>query len=469
MKPDERFKILQSIGRDTVGEIFQTVKLQGEGLAAVKVFEEWTVQDADARASYAKAIQNIHAVGPARTPRPLALQVEQDNAWIATEWVGAESLASFVKRQGAFDPDVAIGIACGILDALMELHQAGIPHGNLSLDNIHLSQGFLPGGVILSQPAQNLLWGSQSVLRRANAGDETKIPDVRFMAPEQIGGGPASVQSDLYAVGAILYLLLTGKPLFDGSTPEILRAHLSEPAPKASASVAKLPPDLEDILGLALGKDDTARFQATIAMRRALAHCRKSGDEASEKAAAPLGVQLGQDIQPLITAADTVVTPVSTKAVEPKKADDWGAAPKKSDGKKKGKKDKGGWGEDTAAQASEEAPTQKSEPIQAAAPVVEESANTAPRADVSFADPVAVEWFSQSNDKELMEKRYGDEEPPTVLEINRQFRKISYAIIGAVVLVGIGIFAALVFATGSSKKDAPADNESSAIEFMLPG
>src|SRR5699024_4481227 len=148
MKPEEHFNILQSVAKDVVGEVLQTVKKEGEGLAAVKVFEGWVRKDADALSAYHTFLKNLQGAGPARTPRALDVHLEGDNAWVATEWVGAETLADFAKRQGKFEPDVAAGIGCGILDALTELHEAGLAHGGLRPSNIHLSQGFLPGGVI---------------------------------------------------------------------------------------------------------------------------------------------------------------------------------------------------------------------------------------------------------------------------------------------------------------------------------
>src|SRR5699024_6262143 len=104
--------------------------------------------------------------------------------WVATEWVGAETLADFAKRQGKFEPDVAAGIGCGILDALTELHEAGLAHGGLRPSNIHLSQGFLPGGVILAHPGQYHLFGAGSLVERAKNGQEDHVPNAHYLAPE---------------------------------------------------------------------------------------------------------------------------------------------------------------------------------------------------------------------------------------------------------------------------------------------
>src|SRR5699024_2487188 len=109
-----------------------------------------------------------------------------------------------------------------------EMHEASVVHGGVAPRNVWLSQGFLPGGVIVGHPAQYLLRAPTSALQDGVASEnvESAAP---YLSPEQIQGEAPDVRSDLYAVGVVLYELLTGKALFDGSTADVLNAHVNTP------------------------------------------------------------------------------------------------------------------------------------------------------------------------------------------------------------------------------------------------
>lgn len=469
MKPDERFTILQSVANDHVGETFQTVKKDGQGLAAVKVFHASVLENSAACSAYEDAVRRLHAIGPARAPRPVALHLEKDNGWTATEWVSTDTLAAFARRLDRFEGEVAAGIGCGILDALSEMHSASVVHGALTPHKIWLSQGFLPGGVILGQPAENLLFGGQPALQEGQAAAFVTQEDAAYLAPEQVRDGSADIRSDLYAVGAILYELLTGTPLYEGSAEEILQAHVDTPAPKAAVH-SNVSQDISDILEIALNKDPEQRFQTAIAMRRALAHCRKSGDEASEQASAPLGMQRGQNIAELLVintltdddaaekaaaeaaaaekaaqeaaaaeaaAAEAAAKKAAEQEAAEKAADEQAAAAAAKEAAEKEAADKAA-AEKAAAESSaaEQQPQEKKK--QAAAP----AAAVAPPASAGEA---ADAWFALSKDEDAFKRLHGEEEPPPLVEINRRYRRKSAVMIAAIVVLGLVAFAAVVF------------------------
>lgn len=486
MKPEERFTILQSVASDEVGEVFQTVKKDGQGLAAVKVFVPSALQDGAAAKAYEDAVRKIHEVGVARSPRPVALNLAEGNGWLATEWVGTDTLATFARRLDRFDGEVAAGIGCGILDALMEIHGASVAHGSLTPDKIWLSQGFLPGGVILGHVAQHLLFGNQPALQNGVPAAYVTSQNAAYLAPETIRDGISDARSDLYAVGAILYELLTGNPLYEGSVEDVLNAHVNAPVPKASAH-PNVSQDISDILEIALDKDPEQRFQAAVAMRRALAHCRKSGDEASEQASAPLGMQPGQNIGELSvvntlasegTAEDAVAATAAAaqaaadeaaeasaaaeeateasaaaeEAAEAKAAAEEAAkakaaaeaeaaeekAEKKSKKKGKSKKNKKAQKSKVAAVESSSAAAATAEPL-----------------DPATVERASVEWFALSKNEEEFRRLHGEETPPPLQEINRRYRRKSYLMIAAIIVLVLGGFLALhFFTTSATDKDA---------------
>lgn len=477
MKPEERFNILQSVASDDVGEVFQTVRLDGQGLVALKRFNASVLQNANARAAYEAVVRKIHAAGLARTPRPFAMNLAADNGWVGTEWVGAETLADFARRLDRFESEVAAGIGCGVLDALIELHDLGVVHGGLSPSNIWLTQGFLPGGVALAHPAQYLLRGEGPLLTAGKAAEGVSADSARYIAPERVRGEATGVSSDLYAVGVILYELLTGKPFYEGSADDILNAQLNTPAPQANAG-GDVAQDLSDIIAIALSKDPSQRFQAAIAMRRALAHCRKGGDETSEQASAPLGQQRGQNIVPLVVAdkaadgqaakdaaAATAAAAAAQQAAKDAAAKDAAAqqAAKDAAAKEAAAKDaaaKDAAAKDAAAKqaAKDVAAKQAAEKqVQIAAPLV-----------AAASEEVSQAWFAVSEDEEEFKRLHGEEEPPPLHEINRKYRRKSYVLIASIIVVILGAFLALHFLTPSATADNAAEVEETRVYDTLP-
>lgn len=467
MKPDERFTILQSVAKDPVGETFQTVKKDGQGLAAVKVFDASVLEDSAACSAYEDAVRRLHAIGPARSPRPVALHLDKDNSWVATEWVSTDTLAAFAGRLDHFEAEVAAGIGCGILDALSELHSASVVHGGLTPHKIWLSQGFLPGGVILGQPAENLLFGGKPALDDGRAAAFVNKEDAPYLAPEQVRDGSADIRSDLYAVGAILFELLTGQPIFEGSAEEILQAQLNATTPKAAAH-ANVSQDISDILEIALNKDPEQRFQTAIAMRRALAHCRKSGDEASEQASAPLGMQRGQNIADLFvantlkdTAAEKAAEEAAAQAEAEKAAKEKAAeeAAAQAEAKKAAEAEKAAEKEKSAKKSKNKKSNAKQSAQEKTDDVEQDRAQPAAATPApANVTEAADAWFALSKDDEAFKSMHGEEQPLPLVEINRRYRRKSVVMILAIIVLGLAAFAAVVFlgpdATSADKAES---------------
>ena len=109
-----------------------------------------------------------------------------------------------------------------------------------------------------------------------------------FMAPEQATADGRAVdgRSDLYALGAVAYYLLTGRPPFEGGDGiAVLIAHARDPAVPPSRVRADVPEDLERVVLRCLAKDPAGRFADVAGLERALGECACSGDWGQEQAA----------------------------------------------------------------------------------------------------------------------------------------------------------------------------------------
>jgi TolB-like protein len=155
--------------------------------------------------------------------------------FIAMELLKGESLAEHLRR-GAMSASQVVPVALEILAALSALHASSIVHRDLKPSNVFLT----PFGVKLldfglARPQIDETVATTVDLTRAGI----VVGTPRYMAPEQVTGGPVDARSDLFAVGAILFEMLAGRPAFDGRTiVDILHATLHQQPPALTGSPA---------------------------------------------------------------------------------------------------------------------------------------------------------------------------------------------------------------------------------------
>jgi serine/threonine protein kinase len=187
------------------------------------------------------------------------------------EYLDGVTLAQLVEYSGPVPAARAIHILRQVCAALREAHLRGIVHRDVKPENVMLCRRGEDDVVKLVD------FGLMKNLSRPDTRDLTKQLKVlgtpRYMAPERIAN-PADVdaRSDLYAVGAVGYLLLTGKPIFPGDNDmEITHQVVHAPPPRPSeAAPFGVPPVLDDLLHDCLAKDRAKRPQTAEAMMEIL-------------------------------------------------------------------------------------------------------------------------------------------------------------------------------------------------------
>jgi serine/threonine-protein kinase len=155
-----------------------------------------------------------------------------------------------------------------ILDALAYAHGRGIIHRDVKPANIMISS---------SGQAKLLDFGIAKEIHGERTQPGTTLGSVQYMSPEQVRGESVDARADLYAVGVVLYQVITGRRPFEADNVfRLMEMHLNEQPPAPIEVNSDVPEALSQIVMMALAKDPTSRFQRAEAMKNAIAGVRQS-------------------------------------------------------------------------------------------------------------------------------------------------------------------------------------------------
>jgi len=181
--------------------------------------------------------------------------------FIVMELVEGKTLRDVLRAEGPLLPRRAAEIASEVAAALSVAARGGLAHRDVKPGNILLTE---TGSVKVTDFGIARAWDDSEELTRTGA----VIGTATYFSPEQAQGQPADGRSDLYALGVVLFEMLTGRPPFSGETPiSVAYQHVSEAVSIPSASNPDVPPGLDAIVMRALQKNPTDRYQTAEEMR----------------------------------------------------------------------------------------------------------------------------------------------------------------------------------------------------------
>jgi serine/threonine-protein kinase len=211
------------------------------------------------------------------TVRVFDYGVTEDGLWYyVMELLQGETLAEHVTRLGPLPPARAVHIVGQAARALAEAHERGIVHRDVKPENLFLTS--LGGEHDFVKVIDFGIAKVQSVdLKMTDTGSLLGTP--AYMSPEMAMGLSADARSDVYALGAVLYYLLSGKPPFEAENAgALIFAHVNQRVVPPSTTLGRLlPPDVEAVAMRALEKDPQVRYATAAEMALALASCTMAG------------------------------------------------------------------------------------------------------------------------------------------------------------------------------------------------
>ena len=267
------YEILSSLGAGGMGEVYRARDSRLERDVAIKVLPSHLSQSPDLRARFEREAKAISGL---QHPNICVLYDvgRQDGVdFLVMEYLEGETLAVRLSRKPMM-PDETLRIGIEVADALEKAHRSGIVHRDLKPGNVMLTKGgakLMDFGlaklqaVVTGAPSGTPAFSAVATLPNMAspitvAG--TIVGTVQYMSPEQIQGKEADGRSDIFAFGAMLYEMLTGKRAFDGKSQlSVASAVLEKDPDSISAAQPLTPPALEHVVRICLEKDPDQRFQ----------------------------------------------------------------------------------------------------------------------------------------------------------------------------------------------------------------
>jgi eukaryotic-like serine/threonine-protein kinase len=262
-----RFEILRLLGEGGMGAVYAGVDLEAGGPVAIKVIQATSSQQLDALRRFLREADTAASVRHPAVVRMLHVDVSDDGLLFQVqELVEGETLADRL-RSATWPPGFVARLGSVLCDALAAAHAAGIVHRDVKPANLMLTRG-APGMKLLDFGIAKLhdavlAAGSTTGERDGPTRTGIVVGTPAFMAPEQVDGTPVTDRTDVYSVGVLLYLLLSGRYPFAGDTPrEIMMRHVVADVPDVRAGARDIPEALATLVDRCLQKEPAKRIDA---------------------------------------------------------------------------------------------------------------------------------------------------------------------------------------------------------------
>jgi len=263
-----RYEVLSQIGTGGTGIVYKVRDLETSEIVALKVLKPEIASDPDVQENFKREMCLARKITHKNVCRIHEFNRLNGTAYTSMELVEGESLLSRLYRVGSLPLSEALDIARQICAGLREAHAQGIVHRDLKPANIMVDR---------SGTVKIMDFGIARMVQRDDPMTGTIVGTPEYMAPEQAELKPVSSCTDIYAVGLLLYEMITGVAAFTGDTPvAVALKQIREYPTRPREIVPQLTRSIETVIMKCLQKEPGKRFQSVDELEIALVKAAKA-------------------------------------------------------------------------------------------------------------------------------------------------------------------------------------------------
>jgi serine/threonine protein kinase len=246
------YRLIGTLGRGGQGTVHLALNPQGQKVA-VKVLHEHFAGNRAARDRFLREVEATRRVATFSTARVLDVNINDDQAYVVSEYVDGVSLEQLVRDRGPRDEDGLTRLALATAGALAAIHKAGVVH-----------RDFKPANVLIGADGPRVIdFGIARALDQVTATSSV-MGTPAYMSPEQLAGGQLGPESDVFSWASTMIFAASGRVAFGSDTiPAILNRVINH-----QPDLSPLPPPLRPLAAACLEKDPANRPSAADIMLR---------------------------------------------------------------------------------------------------------------------------------------------------------------------------------------------------------
>lgn len=315
-----RYRLVAQQGSGGMAVIYKATDLALGRAVAVKILRPSLTSDPEFLKRFRQEARNVANLSHPNIVTVHDVGQDGNTHYMVMEYVDGEDLKRLIRSTAPFSIDRALSIAIQICAGVGYVHRAGLVHADVkpqnvlvtSDDAVKVTDFGIAQALSATQPVerQQVVWGSP-----------------HYFSPEQAQGDPPTPASDVYAIGIVLFEMLTGRLPFVGTDQqELAMAHIRETPPNVSDFNPNVPVHLDRIVHKILAKKPESRYQTADQLGRILSSYRMKGQKSTDQGLDVVSVENRPDTAPTLPPGFTGTAPHNEHYAEPRASGGYAAS-----------------------------------------------------------------------------------------------------------------------------------------------
>ncbi len=265
---DDRYRIIDRLGIGGMGATYRAIDEQTGQTVVVKIPSLALIGDPATFSRYQRELEIGQRLEHPGIQRLITSgQLQGGAPYMVLDYVPGESMRTYLSAHAPLPIEEAVRLAAELADTLQYCHEQGVVHRDLKPENLYIRPD---GHIVVGDFGIALLQGARRLTFR-RLTNTVGTPD--YMAPEQVSGERGDARTDIYAVGVLLYEMLTAQVPFRGDNAlAVMGQRLTTDPVPVRARRREVSPELDAIVRRALARDREQRYPSMAALRDDLLH-----------------------------------------------------------------------------------------------------------------------------------------------------------------------------------------------------